>query len=390
MAPPRIDRIALPALASVALLASPLAYAQRDAEALSPPFGSGGQVVLWGGSSIQAPFSPEIDYFIARNVSVGLDVTVSLYDYTTHDPDARQVEIRTTTVRAGPRLGANLPLGGAFSWFPRLTIGYESVHFEERLVSGQSLFVTDSPLGYPSTTQPGPYIFINAPVLFHPVEHFFVGFGPEFFHNLGSVSGGPDVGGQRTRFGASFVIGGYWGGDGPAAPEDEHKDVRPSRRFGDVHELVLTDANEASVHTTTYAGTQSSSFDASVAGAADYFVVDRVSPNGATGTAFADMLQLGLLVDWYPVSEDGWHVGSVVGLGGSSLVDASGSRSTSGGLAASLLGGYDWWIGPQWSLGALLAVSTATAGTMSAPGQQDTGYAFAPFAFALEISLLNH
>jgi len=62
MAPPRIDRIALPALASVALLASPLAYAQRDAEALSPPFGSGGQVVLWGGSSIQAPFSPEIDY----------------------------------------------------------------------------------------------------------------------------------------------------------------------------------------------------------------------------------------------------------------------------------------------------------------------------------------
>jgi len=114
------------------------------------------------------------------------------------------------------------------------------------------------------------------------------------------------------------------------------------------------------------------------------------APNGASGTAFADVLQLGLLVDWYPVSEDGWHVGSIVGLGGSSLVDASGSRSTSGGLAASLLGGYDWWIGPQWSLGALLAVSSATAGTMSAPGRADTGYTLAPFSLALEASLLNH
>jgi hypothetical protein len=114
------------------------------------------------------------------------------------------------------------------------------------------------------------------------------------------------------------------------------------------------------------------------------------APNAATGTAFADMLQLGLLVDWYPVSEAGWHVGSVMGLGGSSLVDASGSRSASPGLAASLLGGYDWWIGPQWSLGALLALSTATAGTMSGPGQPDTGYTFTPFAFALEVSLLNH
>ena len=114
------------------------------------------------------------------------------------------------------------------------------------------------------------------------------------------------------------------------------------------------------------------------------------APNGAPGTAVADVLQLGLLVDWYPVSEDGWHVASLIGLEGASLVDSSASRSTSGGLAASLLGGYDWWIGAQWSFGALLAVSTATAGTMSGPGGADTGYKLAPFSFALEASLLNH
>jgi len=115
------------------------------------------------------------------------------------------------------------------------------------------------------------------------------------------------------------------------------------------------------------------------------------SPPDATGNAQGSFVQLGAFVDWYPVPDEGWHVGTQVGLGATGVQDSRPRNSSGGALAGSIFGGYDWWIGPQWSLGLLMSLSTATSSGMTddASGQQ-TGYSFTPLAFGLEASLLWH
>jgi hypothetical protein len=126
-------------------------------------------------------------------------------------------------------------------------------------------------------------------------------------------------------------------------------------------------------------------------------------PSDASGSATASVVQvLGVFVDWYPAPSDGWHVGSQLGLGVTGVTDSLTRTSSAPELAGSIFGGYDWWIGPQWSLGVLMSLSTASSGTMTC-GQQasgacgqaassgdQTGYSFTPLAFALEASLLWH
>jgi hypothetical protein len=111
---------------------------------------------------------------------------------------------------------------------------------------------------------------------------------------------------------------------------------------------------------------------------------------------------LGVFVDWYPVPTDGWHVGSQLGLGVTGVTDSLMRNSSAPELAGSIFGGYDWWIGPQWSLGVLMSLSTASSGTMTCAQQgsgacgqaassgDQTGYSFTPLAFGLEASLLWH
>jgi hypothetical protein len=63
---------------------------------------------------------------------------------------------------------------------------------------------------------------------------------------------------------------------------------------------------------------------------------------------------------------------------------------SAGTFTGSLFGGYDWWIGPQWSLGMLLSLATATSAALTDSNNQPTGYSFTPLVFALEGSLLWH
>jgi len=85
----------------------------------------------------------------------------------------------------------------------------------------------------------------------------------------------------------------------------------------------------------------------------------------------ATQIVLGFLLDWYPNPTGGWHAGALLGLGGPTLsndsIDWSGAV-----VAGSVFGGYDWWIGPQWSLGASLAVSVTPSTTLEDSGR-DTG-----------------
>lgn len=59
-------------------------------------------------------------------------------------------------------------------------------------------------------------------------------------------------------------------------------------------------------------------------------------------------------------------------------------------FAASLFGGYDWWIGPQWSLGLAGAASAGTAVELTDSNGKGSGYGVTPYAVMLEGSLLFH
>jgi len=163
--------------------------------------------------------------------------------------------------------------------FPRVTLGFEWARTEESVVSGQSLSVAGNPVGYPTTTRSGPYAILYVPVLVHPAPHFFIGGGPSLFRDFGSVQGGPDIGGQRTRVGVAAVVGGTWGGSLPVTPAlapDETPPVRP-RRFGEAGEFVFDAEIDVSLLSTTYDGTQSSSLSFGLQPSFDYFVADHVS-----------------------------------------------------------------------------------------------------------------
>ncbi len=124
---------------------------------------------------------------------------------------------------------------------------------------------------------------IFAPVLVHVAPHLFVGWGPFFFHDLASVSGGPNVGGQRTNVGGEFVVGTWWGGpqppraEEPSPPAGSASAAVSTPRFGQAHQFVLTGEIGLSGNWLTYAGSNSSATSIAVAPSIDYFVTDQLS-----------------------------------------------------------------------------------------------------------------
>lgn len=279
----------------------------------APGFGERGQFTLMGGSNVNISStswdssaassfnviaSPQLDYFVVRNISIGLDTDVSIGTGQGYGDDGSLVSTKAQTVRIGGRVGVNLPFWRIFSFYPRVALGYESLRRDDQLVSGQSISTT-SATGYPSTLQQGAYLDVYAPLLIHPVSHFFMGFGPEFFQDFGNVTAVGitvrplDVGGLRSSLGASFVVGGYWGGPaekeaGGASREGDaggQEPVAPQWGFGKRCQFVFTNALVAAFSTTSYALTSSGSTDLNVSGSVDYFVVDHVSLGIGVGTS---------------------------------------------------------------------------------------------------------
>jgi opacity protein-like surface antigen len=261
----------------------------------APPFGARGELVVTGGSSagiswqtfdssqaryFSAAFSPGLDWFVARNVSIGVTGSVGYGDSQGYGADGSLVDTRSTSWSIGPRVGVNLPLGERFSWYPMLAVGFESVHEENTLVSGSSLSAATSPLGYSTTTMLGPWLDLYAPVLFHPKPHLFIGFGPSWFQDFGHAQGGPDVGGQRTNVGAGLVVGGWWRGAADAQDIENAPpppaELRP-HRFGLVRQVVVDSSLVLSAHYTTYAGSSSGVTTLAFAPGLDYFVGDHFS-----------------------------------------------------------------------------------------------------------------
>jgi hypothetical protein len=121
---------------------------------------------------------------------------------------------------------------------------------------------------------------------------------------------------------------------------------------------------------------------------------------GASGNAAFTMAGVGVLSDWFPAPKQGGHVGGSLGLAFMSakvphVVPLGVSSNTAGdlggiGLQASVHGGYDWWIGPEWSLGVMAVLAATSTGSMRDAAGNDSGYRFTPVTLGLEVTLLHH
>jgi hypothetical protein len=127
---------------------------------------------------------------------------------------------------------------------------------------------------------------------------------------------------------------------------------------------------------------------------ATYYVNGTPTPTNLTltGNSRISAGELGAMLDWYPNPEKGWHVGGSVGLELMTLTDDAGTQSTAGGVGGSIYGGYQWWLGPSWSLGLAAVLSGAGVGHLddSSQNQNNTGYKLTPFGFGLESQLLYY
>ncbi len=121
---------------------------------------------------------------------------------------------------------------------------------------------------------------------------------------------------------------------------------------------------------------------------------ENVTSNGtslaASSKADASSAQMGLLLDWYPDLSDGWHVGLSGGLGFTSIKNHADDGTMTGTSAAgSIFGGYDWAIGPEWSIGlALVGSGVLPASMKNSSDQPDTGYRLKSYFLGISGSFL--
>jgi hypothetical protein len=108
------------------------------------------------------------------------------------------------------------------------------------------------------------------------------------------------------------------------------------------------------------------------------------------GNARATLGMLGVMVDWFPVASGPWHVGGAVGVGGASLTDDAGKTIGGASVAGSVFGGYQWWLGPSWSLGISAVVMGAPSLKMVDSKGNDTGYGLVPLSAGIQFLLLYY
>jgi hypothetical protein len=137
-----------------------------------------------GTTSIQ--LAPAADYFVINNLSVGGFIG---FDYATSgDNDSSRFSI-------GPRVGYNIPFSDLVSIWPKA--GFSFAHTSATVSTTTGSTTT-------STTNSNDAFALNlfVPVMFHPVRHFFVGFGPFLDADLSGDS-------RATVFGGKLTIGGW-------------------------------------------------------------------------------------------------------------------------------------------------------------------------------------
>jgi hypothetical protein len=149
--------------------------------AISSDVGLSIQHQFAGTDSTTFTLHPAADYFLIDHLSLGGYVHFSF-------ESGGGVDI--TKFGLGPRVGYDFNLSSRFSFWPKAGISFNHTSV--------------SPDRAPSQNNDALTINLFAPFLFHPVEHFFAGFGPNFDVDLTGDA-------KQTVLGAQLIIGGYFG-----------------------------------------------------------------------------------------------------------------------------------------------------------------------------------
>jgi hypothetical protein len=283
------------AICAGAALAAPLARA--DGPTSSDAFGAQGQWVIVGSSTtvnvssekfsansaslLDANAAVGVDRFVVRQLSLGIQLE-GAYSNTKDYGVTSLYKTTSMHLAAGVRVGFNVPFGGWWSWYPRLTVGIDSNHSEGQTVS---VFAPGASAAPPFTaSRVGPFIALYAPVLLHPAEHFFVGFGPRLEYVFAEIHGGPYDSSLPTSLGAEFTVGGWWG---DPRPREARIERAPVPLFGSEGQTVLTTDVTASLNALVYSGSDASTIRVGTSPGFDYFVMDRVSLGGGISFDYA-------------------------------------------------------------------------------------------------------
>lgn len=104
-----------------------------------------------------------------------------------------------------------------------------------------------------------------------------------------------------------------------------------------------------------------------------------------------NLSHLGLLLDWFPDEHGGFHVGGSLGLYTMLLeVDGEIAREAASGGGGQLFVGYDFWVGDDWSIGGLLALTHASMELDDDQIKHTTGGSASATAVMLQASVLYH
>lgn len=189
-----------------------------------PAFGDKGEVVISGAftgnlghlgysdsnaSTFSASLEPSVDYFVAKNVSVGAAGFISYNEYTT----AILLETKSVGVGIYGRLGLNAPLGEFVSFRPVVSLG--AWHLSSTISTpgpGYTVSLGGSPVATTGAatdvSQTVVVVEIFAPILVHPARHFFLGLGPDVYTDLSNDIGA--LSNKRTFLGLSSTVGGWF------------------------------------------------------------------------------------------------------------------------------------------------------------------------------------
>jgi hypothetical protein len=143
-----------------------------------------------GSNSYSVSVSPTLLYFVADRWAFG--ATVAIGYFTTGD-------VHQFSLGVGPTAAYALPMSERTSLFPQLTVFGSRVAVTSPIIVPGAVFTRDDTLWVLSVSG-----FV--PLLFHPVEHVSLGFGPIVQADLAAT----DILAQRVRLGVSSTIGVYF------------------------------------------------------------------------------------------------------------------------------------------------------------------------------------
>jgi hypothetical protein len=132
-------------------------------------------------STTTVELKPALDVFVMQNFSVGGQVTMTWQ---------KSGGGHSTSLGVGPRVGYDVPITDRISFWPKGGLSVEAQ--SNQTASGSKLKA-----------------FVLAPFLYHPVPHFFVGFGPAFAVDLLSRWDG-NAAAKDLDFSLSTTVGGWF------------------------------------------------------------------------------------------------------------------------------------------------------------------------------------